>query len=231
VATDTAIPGPRPESTFLSQGYLEGANVNPVQAMTEMIETSSAFEAYQKVIQSADEATSTSINDVGKTIKKIKRRLMCEFNPANAEDEQEERMIRSLWSAATGMQAQTLNIDVISNNLANVGTSGFKKSRADFQDLLYQTLRSPGESLFGGHAGSHRHPGRSRHPTQCHPENIQPGRISRTRKINWTWPSKATGFSRSFSPMERRPTPAVVLSKLTAMAGSSRQTGLPLSRN
>ncbi len=55
-------------------------------------------------------------------------------------------MIRSLWSAATGMQAQTLNIDVISNNLANVGTSGFKKSRADFQDLLYQTLRSPGVS-------------------------------------------------------------------------------------
>ncbi len=55
-------------------------------------------------------------------------------------------MIRSLWSAATGMQAQALNIDVISNNLANVGTSGFKKSRADFQDLLYQTLRSPGVS-------------------------------------------------------------------------------------
>jgi len=55
-------------------------------------------------------------------------------------------MIRSLWSAATGMQAQTLNIDVISNNLANVSTSGFKKSRADFQDLLYQTLRSPGVS-------------------------------------------------------------------------------------
>lgn len=68
VATDTAIPGPRPDRTFLSQGYLEGANVNPVQAMTEMIETSRAFEAYQKVIQSADEATSTSINDVGKTI-------------------------------------------------------------------------------------------------------------------------------------------------------------------
>ena len=53
-------------------------------------------------------------------------------------------MIRSLWSAATGMQAQNLNIDVISNNLANVSTSGYKRSRADFQDLLYQTLRSPG---------------------------------------------------------------------------------------
>ena len=55
-------------------------------------------------------------------------------------------MIRSLWSAATGMQAQTLNIDVISNNLANVGTAGFKRSRADFQDLLYQTILSPGVS-------------------------------------------------------------------------------------
>ena len=53
-------------------------------------------------------------------------------------------MIRSLWTAATGMAAQQLNIDVISNNLANVGTSGFKKSRVDFQDLLYQTLRPAG---------------------------------------------------------------------------------------
>jgi len=53
-------------------------------------------------------------------------------------------MIRSLYSAATGMEAQKLNIDVIANNLANVNTVGFKKSRADFQDLLYQTLRAPG---------------------------------------------------------------------------------------
>jgi flagellar basal-body rod protein FlgG len=55
-------------------------------------------------------------------------------------------MIRSLWTAASGMQAQTLNIDVISHNLANVGTTGFKRSRADFQDLLYATLRSAGSS-------------------------------------------------------------------------------------
>jgi flagellar basal-body rod protein FlgG len=53
-------------------------------------------------------------------------------------------MIRSLWTAATGMAAQQLNIDVITNNLANVNTAGFKKSRVDFQDLLYQTLRSAG---------------------------------------------------------------------------------------
>lgn len=55
-------------------------------------------------------------------------------------------MMRSLWSAATGMQAQNLNIDVIANNLANVNTSGFKKSRADFQDLLYENLVAPGVS-------------------------------------------------------------------------------------
>jgi flagellar basal-body rod protein FlgG len=53
-------------------------------------------------------------------------------------------MIRALYTAATGMEAQQLNIDVIANNLANVNTTGFKKSRADFQDLLYQTLRAPG---------------------------------------------------------------------------------------
>jgi flagellar basal-body rod protein FlgG len=51
-----------------------------------------------------------------------------------------------MWSAASGMQAQSTNIDVISNNLANVSTSGFKRSRADFQDLLYETIRPAGVS-------------------------------------------------------------------------------------
>lgn len=55
-------------------------------------------------------------------------------------------MIRSLWTSATGMQAQALNLDVIANNLANVSTAGFKKSRAEFQDLLYETIRPPGTS-------------------------------------------------------------------------------------
>jgi len=53
-------------------------------------------------------------------------------------------MIRALYTAATGMNAQELNIDVISNNLANVNTSGYKKSRADFQDLMYQAVVEPG---------------------------------------------------------------------------------------
>ena len=59
-------------------------------------------------------------------------------------------MIRSLFTATTGMQAQDLNVSVISNNLANVNTSGFKRSRADFQDLLYQNLRVVGTLSSNG---------------------------------------------------------------------------------
>lgn len=53
-------------------------------------------------------------------------------------------MIRSLWIAKTGLEAQQTQMDVISNNLANVSTTGFKRSRAVFEDLLYQNLRQPG---------------------------------------------------------------------------------------
>ena len=53
-------------------------------------------------------------------------------------------MIRALWTAASGMQGQQKSIDVIANNLANVNTTGFKRSRADFQDLMYQNLKSTG---------------------------------------------------------------------------------------
>jgi len=53
-------------------------------------------------------------------------------------------MIRSLWIAKTGLDAQQTQLDVISHNLANVSTNGYKRSRAVFEDLLYQTLRQPG---------------------------------------------------------------------------------------
>ncbi|OGJ85964.1 MAG: flagellar basal body rod protein FlgG [Candidatus Raymondbacteria bacterium RifOxyA12_full_50_37] len=56
-------------------------------------------------------------------------------------------MIRSLYSAATGMKAQQLFVDNISNNLANVNTMGFKKSKLEFEDLLYQTMEEPGENI------------------------------------------------------------------------------------
>lgn len=53
-------------------------------------------------------------------------------------------MIRSLWISKTGLDAQQTQMDVISNNLANVSTNGFKRARAVFEDLLYQNLRQPG---------------------------------------------------------------------------------------
>jgi len=53
-------------------------------------------------------------------------------------------MMTSLYSGASGMYAQQLNIDTISNNLANVNTTGFKKNTMEFQDLLYQSLRAAG---------------------------------------------------------------------------------------
>src|SRR5215475_7742714 len=53
-------------------------------------------------------------------------------------------MIRALYSAASGMTAQQMNVDNIANNLANANTSGFKTRRAQFQDLLYQSVIQPG---------------------------------------------------------------------------------------
>jgi len=59
-------------------------------------------------------------------------------------------MLRALYSASAGMQSQQLNLDVIANNLANVNTTGFKKTKIEFQDLLYQTTRAAGADQGGG---------------------------------------------------------------------------------
>lgn len=59
-------------------------------------------------------------------------------------------MMRSMYTAASGMKGQQFNIDTIANNLANVNTGGFKKSRVDFQDLLYQTVRHAGTPVTDG---------------------------------------------------------------------------------
>jgi len=59
-------------------------------------------------------------------------------------------MIRSLFTAATGMIAQQMNVDTIANNLANVNTTGFKKSRVTFQDLLYETIKPAGTETTAG---------------------------------------------------------------------------------
>jgi len=56
--------------------------------------------------------------------------------------------LRSLYTAATGMEAQQTKMDVIAHNLANTNTTGFKKSRAEFEDLLSDTIRSSGPPNF-----------------------------------------------------------------------------------
>ncbi len=60
--------------------------------------------------------------------------------------------MRALFTAATGMDAQQFRIDAIANNLANVSTTGFKRQRAEFQDLFYETLRAPGAQAADGSA-------------------------------------------------------------------------------
>ena len=56
-------------------------------------------------------------------------------------------MDASMWIAKTGLDAQQTRMSVISNNLANVNTTGFKRDRASFEDMLYQNLRQPGAQV------------------------------------------------------------------------------------
>ncbi len=106
-------------------------------------------------------------------------------------------MMRSLWTGATGMVAQQLNIDVISNNLANVNTIGFKKSRAEFEDLMYQTSKMAGS--ITGTGGDQRIPtgiqvGLGVRPTAVH--KFFPRAITKTPTTPSTSPLKARGSSR-----------------------------------
>src|SRR5690242_6068480 len=59
-------------------------------------------------------------------------------------------MIKALYTSATGLAAQQTVLDTTSNNLANVNTTGFKRTQPDFQDLIYVTLRTPGSSASQG---------------------------------------------------------------------------------
>ncbi|MFA5785001.1 MAG: flagellar hook-basal body complex protein, partial [Phycisphaerae bacterium] len=59
-------------------------------------------------------------------------------------------MLRAFSTAATGMTAQQMNVDVIANNLANINTNGFKRSQIEFQDLLYLKMKDPGAEVVAG---------------------------------------------------------------------------------
>lgn len=90
-------------------------------------------------------------------------------------------MMRALYSSATGMVSQQTNLDVIANNLANVNTAGFKKSKIEFQDLIYQSTRPAGSEVGAGNVV---------------PTGIQIGhgsRVMATSKIFTTGEVSATG--------------------------------------
>jgi flagellar basal body rod protein FlgG len=79
------------------------------------------------------------------------------------------------------MQAQQLNIDVIANNLANVNTAGFKKSRADFQDVMYQNIKTTGVAFHEFHPDG-GHPDRSRRNTGIGNQDIHRGQHNPERQ-------------------------------------------------
>lgn len=90
--------------------------------------------------------------------------------------------MRALSIASTGMSAQSLNVEVIANNIANINTTGFKRSRAEFTDLLYQTERAPGLQAGNG-AGAV-------------PEGVQIGlgtRLTAVRGLHQQGPLNETG--------------------------------------
>lgn len=89
-------------------------------------------------------------------------------------------MIKTLTTAATGLQAQQSNIERISNDMANVNTDGYKKSRTEFHDLMYETIKEPGAALGAGSVS---------------PVGIQKGlgvKVGATHKIHTPGPARMT---------------------------------------
>jgi flagellar basal-body rod protein FlgG len=127
-------------------------------------------------------------------------------------------MNRALRTAATGMMAQQLNVDTIAHNLANVNTTGFKKSRPEFQDLMYQTLRASGTSV---------------NPNVQQPLELQVGNgsvaVGTQRSFlqgdaqptkNRIWRSRARASSRSDGRTTRSPIPGTGHSRSPRTGGS-----------
>jgi len=136
-------------------------------------------------------------------------------------------MLPALWVAKTGLSAQDTNLTTISNNLANVSTTGFKRDRAEFQDLLYQIKRQPGAQSTQDSelpSGLQLGTGVKIVGTQ---KNFTAGNLQQPVSL-WIWRSTAKGSSRSCNQTGRRPTLVMVLSTWTPTARSSRPTVSPV---
>ena len=100
----------------------------------------------------------------------------------SAKDDRRTAMIRSLWIAKTGMEAQQTQLDTIAHNLANVGTNGFKRGHAVFEDLIYQNLRQAGASQQRADAAADRPAGRPGRAPGRHHAQLQPGQPAADRQ-------------------------------------------------
>ena len=137
------------EDARIFAGSLEQSNVSVVERVAVMTEVSRAFEALQKGI-------SVLMNEIdGRAIIGVRAEVAvggesagsdraCTTGQQSAARGKGSAMIRALYTAASGMNAQQANIDNVAHNLANVNTTGFKKSRVEFEDLVYQQLKAPG---------------------------------------------------------------------------------------
>ena len=119
-------------SIRVMQGIAEGSNVRAVIEMSRIIEINRAYSSLAALIQNNDEMRKSAVE------------RLADIPSYGA------RTMRALHTAATGMAAQELNVEVISNNIANMSTTGFKRQRAEFQDLLYETCAGPGRRLRPG---------------------------------------------------------------------------------
>src|SRR5699024_5484405 len=135
---------PADESVRVAQGFIEKSNVNPAEAMVGLIANARRFELQMKLI-----ADASSNAERANGILSAGTYTICQRDRGWSHRfiSRESTMIRSLWISKTGLESQQTNMDVISNNLANVNTTGFKRGRAVFEDLMYQTMRQPGAQI------------------------------------------------------------------------------------
>ena len=124
-------PTPAPDAIH-RQARIEASNVAPAESAVRLVGLMRQFEMLQKAITMTNDMDKKALarsGARGRRIEVTRRR---------------RKMIRALYSAASGMTAQQMNVDNIANNLANSNTAGFKTRRAQFQDLLYQNMVQPG---------------------------------------------------------------------------------------
>src|SRR5262249_45386863 len=123
---DPRVQPSAPAGLSVEQGQLEASNTGSAESAVRLVNVMRQFEMLQKAAQLGNDMSRQAIAQVARV------------------GSYEIVMIRALSSAASGMTAQQLNVDTTAHNLANANTTGFKTRRAQFQDLLYQSVVQPG---------------------------------------------------------------------------------------